>query len=458
MKWWKKTVFAAFIGLCLTLIMSVSGQLGEVKAAISVEDAMGGSAYQYNLVEIMRKTPNKTGTWEQNSNGYRFRLSSNQYLKDGWARIGGRIYCFDENGYRRTGFYTYRGRKYYLKSNGQLAVNYWLTNGLRKCYLKPDGTLTIGFLKYNGKYYYFSERGLMVRGWRLIDGDLYYFKDDGTRASGWEMIKDSSDQQTYRHYLSSEGIPLTGWQMIDGKQYYLSDRGRVTVGWKNVREDYWYYFEEDGAGAVGWKKIDGSWYCFSNEGIMLTSQWVDGYYLGSDGKRQEDTQGQERTYVFCGDSRTVLMSQTINKPEHEYIAKSGQGYLWFRSTGMGLLQEYLNEHPKSNVVLNLGVNDVVNCSKYITLYRELFKMYPSTRFYIMSVNPVDDVNYPDIVNRHKSTEEVEAFNRKMKETFPIRYIDTYSYLQTVGFETLDGVHYTDQTYWDIYHYAMEKMK
>ncbi len=443
------------LGLAL-LLMPLLICPAQTEAAISIQDALSASVYQYNLVERMEQTPNRTGTWVADSNGYRFKLATNQYLKNEWARINGKIYCFDENGYRRVGFYTYRNRQYYLKSNGQLAVDYWLTNGLRKCYLKPDGTLTIGFLEYGGEWYYFSERGLMVRGWRLINGTLYYFRDDGTRASGWEMIEDSGDQKTYRHYFTSEGVPLTGWNVIDGKQYYLSNRGRVTVGWKNVRDDYWYYFEEDGAGAVGWKQIDGEWYCFSNEGIMLTNQWVDGYYLGSDGKRQNDTPSEQKHYVFCGDSRTILMEQTIQNEEHTYIAKSRQGYLWFRSTGAGELQKCLSENPFSTVILNFGVNDVVNCSKYIAFYKELFKMYPMARFYIVSVNPVDDVNYPDIKERHKSTEEIEEFNQKMKEAFPMRYLDCYSYLQTIGFETTDGVHYTEDTYWDIYNYIIRE--
>lgn len=458
MKWWKKIGSVVLIGMALLIALPVSSFDSAAKSGLDLISGISVSAYQYNLVDNMRKTPNKTGTWVKSTKGYRFKLKTNQYLKNGWARIGGRIYCFDANGYRRVGFYTYRNRKYYFKSNGQLAVNYWLVNGTRRCYLKPDGTLSIGLLKYGGKYYYFNERGLMVRGWQTIDSKLYYFKEDGTRASGWTMIKDSKDQKTYRHYLTAQGIPLKGWQMIDGKQYYLSDRGKVTTGWKNVRNDYWYYFEEDGAGAKGWRQIDGDWYYFSSEGIMLTNQWVDGYYLGSDGKRTEDSDTDETQYIFCGDSRTVLMSQTINHPEHGYVAKSGNGYLWFRSTGMGELQELLNKNPRANVILNFGVNDVGNCSKYISLYQDLFKMYPMARFYIASVNPVDDINYPEIKERHKSTAEVEAFNKKMKAAFPTRYIDTYSYLKKIGFETIDGVHYSDQTYWDIYNYIMTQIK
>lgn len=458
MKQEKRKIRDLWIAIAVMLLSMIPTNAfgAEFKSMMNITEQTAVSLYKYDLVALMKKTPNKTGTWVKTSKGYRFKLTTNQYLKNGWARIGGRIYCFDENGYRRVGFYTYRNRKYYFKSNGQLAVNYWLTNGLRKCYLKPDGTLTIGWLQYGGKYYYFSERGLMVRGWRLINGQLYYFRQDGTRVSGWEYITDSSDQQTYRHYFNSEGMPVTGWAIIDGKQYYLSERGRVTVGWKQVRDEYWYYFEEDGSGANGWKNISGSWYYFT-QGIMVVNQWKDGYYLGSDGKRQTGDY-DDAIYIFCGDSRTVLMGQAINNPADAYVAKSKQGYLWFRSTGFGELQNYLTKNPKAKVILNFGVNDLVNCSKYISFYQELFQMYPMARFYIVSVNPVDDENYPYLIDHGKSTEEIEAFNRQMKAAFPTRYIDTYTYLQQNGFETEDGVHYSTKTYQDIYNYIKQKTK
>jgi len=37
----------------------------------------------------------------------------------------------------------------------------------------------------------------------------------------------------------------------------------------------------------------------------------------------------------------------------------------------------------------------------------------------------------------------------------IDYIDTYSYLIAEGFNTVDGLHYTADTYKNIYEYAMK---
>ena len=152
------------------------------------------------------------------------------------------------------------------------------------------------------------------------------------------------------------------------------------------------------------------------------------------------------------------MGQAINDAKDGYVAMSKQGYLWFRSTGIGQLQNYLTQNPKAKVILNFGVNDLVNCSKYISFYQQLFQMYPMARFYVVSVNPVDDEGYPYLIDHGKSTEEIEAFNRQMKAAFPTRYIDTYSHLMTNGFETVDGVHYSDKTYQDIYNYIKNKTK
>ena len=81
--------------------------------------------------------------------------------------------------------------------------------------------------------------------------------------------------------------------------------------------------------------------------------------------------------------------------------------------------------------------------------------YPQARFYIMSVNPVEDDKYPVLVQHKKEHKTGKIFNSRMKAAFPYRYIDAYNYLTTSGFETLDGCHYTDVTYLKIYQYVLK---
>ena len=41
-------------------------------------------------------------------------------------------------------------------------------------------------------------------------------------------------------------------------------------------------------------------------------------------------------------------------------------------------------------MLALGVNDLKNVNSYITYYKKLIKEFPKTKFYVLSVNPVNE--------------------------------------------------------------------
>ena len=232
----------------------------------------------------------------------------------------------------------------------------------------------------------------------------------------------------------------------------------MATGWRYFTQKT-YYFNQDGSAAAGWKKINGTWYYFSSKGIMATNCWVDGNYLGQDGKRTNSGSEEESRYkIFCGDSRTQQLKNAVASSENGYVAKYGQGYTWFVNEGLPELKKLLAVHPQADVILNFGVNDLWNISRYIQLYQELMSTYPEARFYVMSVNPVEDDKYPVLVQHKKTTKLVKIFNSRMKAAFPYRYIDTYSYLETSGYETLDGCHYTDMTYLKIYHYALGEIR
>ena len=94
--------------------------------------------------------------------------------------------------------------------------------------------------------------------WMKIDGYWYYFKSDGYMASN---------------------------EWIDG--YWLSDSGALTYdpvaswysdsyGWYFMDSSGWYPYSQ-------WQKINGSWYYFDGSGYMVTSTYIDGYWIDSNG-------------------------------------------------------------------------------------------------------------------------------------------------------------------------------
>ena len=68
------------------------------------------------------------------------------------------------------------------------------------------------------------------------------------------------------------------WYNADGSQTYPG-----VMEWKSNSKGWWI---EDTTGwypVSTWQKINGYWYYFDYNGYMASSEWVDGYWLGSDG-------------------------------------------------------------------------------------------------------------------------------------------------------------------------------
>lgn len=164
-------------------------------------------------------------------------------------------------------------------------------------------------------------------------------------------------------------------------------------------------------------------------------------------------QEPEHAILFVGDSRTIGMRDAVNQADSSdsctYIAKEGEGYLWFSNEGMPQLEESLSQNPSQTVILNLGVNDLEEIHNYLNLYTDLFRLYPQTLFYIMSVNPIDESKFDGVTN-----EEIQSFNQQMLEAFPDKYLDCYTYLLSEDYSTVDGLHYTESTYRNIHHFAV----
>lgn len=164
-----------------------------------------------------------------------------------------------------------------------------------------------------------------------------------------------------------------------------------------------------------------------------------------------DTSIPAHQAIFVGDSRTVGMGNAVNDT-CTYIGKDGEGYNWLTSVGTSQLAAALENSPSLPVFLNFGVNDPENISLYIDCYRSLMQSYPDTPFYLLSVNPLSDNTEFNTTN-----EMVELFNATLKDAFPDQYLDCYSYLKENGFETVDGLHYTKETYQSIHDFAVHQI-
>lgn len=151
--------------------------------------------------------------------------------------------------------------------------------------------------------------------------------------------------------------------------------------------------------------------------------------------------------LYVGDSRTEGMKIAVGESENiKFIAKVGAGLSWLKSSAASSAEGIIKSKPETIIIFNFGVNDLGNIDKYLTFYRTFGQK--SSNIWYMSVNPVVD-GKSSVTNA-----QIEEFNSKLKAQAGSRYIDTYSYLKTDGFNSPDGLHYDNDTYKKIHEYCL----
>lgn len=322
-----------------------------------------------------------------------------------------------------------------------------------------------------------TENGTFVKmwgGWRYVYQDGTYLKKT------WKRIKSNV------FYFDKHGYMQTGWRKYKNSWYYLrtsgKKKGMLCKGWKTISGKRYYFSKKTGARVTGFETIGKHLYYFNKKGVLQKGKTVGSYRLdpatGVATQIQENTDGTATTggtlvgdvgdvHIFVGDSRTVglaaalgavtydkLLEQRIvqeNVLTEYYLAEVGSGYEWYSTKALPKLEELLQKDPSATVILNHGINDLGSIEQYIASYRLLIATYPKAKFRIMAVNPVKTKLYKGYAKPAK----IKAFNQQMQAAFPDKFINTYQYLQTTGFESADGLHYDSTTYWSIYNYIAQ---
>ena len=178
---------------------------------------------------------------------------------------------------------------------------------------------------------------------------------------------------------------------------------------------------------------------------------------------------------WVGDSRSVDTERALgaSAPENvQFIAETGQGLSWFKSTGYKQLLRSIARQPKNEkkaVIINLGVNDLKSANAYVTYMKKVatnLKKY-NCKMYYLSINPVNSAMTKNSVVKYRTEAQVASFNRTIyknlcsgsKRTFT--YINSCTNLQMKGWISdrfdmgiYDGLHYSDATYLRIFDYCM----
>ena len=146
-----------------------------------------------------------------------------------------------------------------------------------------------------------------------------------------------------------------------------------------------------------------------------------------------------RDYCLIGDSRTKGLNQVCGlsqSAQFAVVAESGQGYYWMVQTA---LWEAAATGFDEYVIL-MGVNDLENEDLYLDKYRSLLE--EGKHLTLVTVGPVEEGRGGYSVTNF----EIDKFNERLYEVEGATVIDLNAHLWKNGFSTMDGVHYTDDTY------------
>ena len=165
---------------------------------------------------------------------------------DGWHKISGKWYYFDEAGIMQFGWQQISGEWYYLGDSS-------------------SGAMVTGWQKINNKWYYFRNSGVMTSGWQKINGKWYYINSDGS----WNYHNSIYEIDGVCYYFDRNGVMKTGWVKYADNWYYFDANGAMHRGWLKYKT-CWYYLEPGiGYMVVGTYIINGVTYNFDSNGICL---------------------------------------------------------------------------------------------------------------------------------------------------------------------------------------------
>lgn len=180
-------------------------------------------------------------------------------------------------------FVTKQGSVYYVTSNNMKAAGWVKSDGKWYYFDEYTGKMQTGFLTIGEEMFYLSPNtGEMVVGWFTVDGKKYLSQGNGT------IVKNQIYSDGQHNYLfDTEGqLAAKGFYDIDEATYYVDSKGRLASGFTKIGSSKYYFNTLTGKMETGWKKINKKYYYFSKTtGKMQKSKWIGRYYVNWKGIR-----------------------------------------------------------------------------------------------------------------------------------------------------------------------------
>lgn len=237
----------------------------------------------------------KKADWNAIGNKWYYVDDMGRLVRGGKRVIGGKTYYFDYDGAMRanTAFYDHEGELYvYVGSDGAVSkANGWELGEYGEWYYLENGTPKTGWFEYKGKKYYLSPgtyTGSMdVWDYETNESEYYFFDQDGAvikPKDGWFSMKEYGRTSWYYikngeavhhtwyngYYFYASGQMATGtMETLSGEIYVFDDNGYLLKnGWHEL-DGVWYYTDAKGRAYTGERKINGKTYWFTDSGVWV---------------------------------------------------------------------------------------------------------------------------------------------------------------------------------------------
>ncbi len=153
--------------------------------------------------------------------------------------------------------------------------------------------------------------------------------------------------------------------------------------------------------------------------------------------------------IYIGDSRTVGLKNVLLDNEKKFAISGGKTQQFIINAEETKKELSKNPNKTYNIILNYGVNDLIDAYDYCSLYTDFIKeIEPNHRIYLVSVNPVNDEK------TKAQNYSIEQFNNILKSCTEklenVNYCDVYNSTTMDdwldNYISKDGLHYTEKGY------------
>ena len=184
-------------------------------AAVNADPADGGSALTDEKRLSQIPADKSASKWKKVGGNIRLKGSNGKY-KTGFVKKDGKYYYFDSKGNLKTGFFTVKGKTWFAS---------YVKGAMGK------GQILTGIVYVKGLYYYMNPAsspcpGAVSTGFQKISGRRYYFYANGCMVTGWFTVGG------YRYYARCNkkdhpGSLMTGIGKIGSRYYEFDSSGRL---------------------------------------------------------------------------------------------------------------------------------------------------------------------------------------------------------------------------------------